>query len=266
MTDPAQARTEHVLHTSDGVEIAAVHYPQANSLVAPAHGDGLAIIVVHGFSGNRFEERVRKVTGVLSESAGVIAIDLRGHGRSGGKSTVGYLEVLDVEAAVQWARELGYQRIALAGFSMGGSVVVRAAAITRDVDAVVTVSGPAFWYYKGTKRMRQVHRGVETLPGRIVLRTFLRTRIARPPWPEPPPLPPFAAAAQLGSIPLLIVHGDVDRYFPLEHPEAMFRSANDAGVDAQLWIEEGFGHAESAITQEQLRRILAWIVAKTEQA
>lgn len=257
MDGTEHAQVERTLAAADGVEIAAVHYPR--------EGATLAIVVVHGFSGHRFEDRVRKVTGVLNETAGVIAIDQRGHGASGGKSTVGYLEVLDVDAAVAWARELGYSRVALAGFSMGGSVVIRAAAISRDVDAVVSVSGPAFWYYKGTKRMRQVHQGVETGVGRFVMRTFLGTRIERPPWPDPPPMPPVEAAARLGEIPLLVVHGDVDRYFPLEHPEALFRAANDAGVDAELWIEEGFGHAENAVTIEQLHRILEWINVKTER-
>ena len=255
----SNAAVERVLVAADGVEIAAVEYPSVNK--------ELVIIVVHGFSGHRYEDRVQKVVRVFNEVAGVIAIDQRGHGASGGSSTVGYLEVLDVDAAVAWARELGYARIALAGFSMGGSVVIRAAAIGAEaahVDAVVAVSGPAFWYYKGTKRMRQVHKGVETLIGRLVMRSVLRTRIARPPWPDPPPLPPYAAAAMLGKTPLLVVHGDVDRYFPLEHPEALFRAASDAGVDAELWIEEGFGHAENAITVAQLQRITEWIISKTE--
>lgn len=254
MSLPETSHIEHVLSTSDGVSIATVHYPHPES--------SLAIVVAHGFSGHRFEDRVRKVTDTFGGHAGVIAIDMRGHGKSGGKSTVGYLEVLDVEAAVLWARELGYTKVALVGFSMGGSVVVRAAALGKNVDAVVTVSGPAFWYYKGTKVMRRVHQGVETKLGRIVMRTFFNTVIERPPWPEPPPMPPVDAAAELGSIPLLIVHGDVDRYFPLEHPEAMFASAIAAGVDADLWIEEGFGHAENAITTVQLERIANWIEDK----
>ena len=39
------------------------------------------------------------------------------------------------------------------------------------------------------------------------------------------PIAPHEAAALLGDIPLLVVHGDVDRYFPLEHPRAIHEAA-----------------------------------------
>ena len=45
-------------------------------------------------------------------------------------------EVLDLEAAVGWARTLGYQRVATVGFSMGGAVAVRHAALYPDVAAI----------------------------------------------------------------------------------------------------------------------------------
>ena len=40
---------------------------------------------------------------------------------------------------------------------MGASVAVRHAALHRGVRAVVAVSGPARWYYRGTAPMRRVH-------------------------------------------------------------------------------------------------------------
>ena len=67
-------------------------------------------------------------------------------------STLGDKEIDDLDVAVRYARELGYQRIATIGFSMGGSVVLRQAALRGGVDAVVSVSGPGHWYYRGTRR------------------------------------------------------------------------------------------------------------------
>ena len=80
-----------------------------------------------------------RLTAVLNLTGGVIAIDFRGHGRSGGRSTVGDREVLDVDAAARHARHLGYRRVGLIGFSMGGAVVVRHAGLLGGVDAVVSV-------------------------------------------------------------------------------------------------------------------------------
>ena len=58
--------------------------------------------------------------------------------------------------------------------------------------------------------------------------------------------------------PLLVVHGDADHYFPLEHPRAIHESARRSGVRTDLWIERGFGHAECAVSTEIIDRIGAW--------
>jgi pimeloyl-ACP methyl ester carboxylesterase len=247
-----EART---LTTSDGVAISALHVPD------PGGRLDVCLVVVHGFTGNWREERVQKVIGRLGAFGGVVAIDMRGHGRSGGQTTVGDEEILDVEAAVAWARDLGYRRVVTVGFSLGGAVVLRESALMAHgagrVDAVVSVSAPAFWYYRGTRIMRVAHWMVETRPGRLVMRAG-GTRISGRGWAQPHPIPPSEAASMLAGIPLLIVHGDADHYFPLEHPRAIHQAALRTGVRADLWIERGFGHAESAASTELLDRIGAW--------
>lgn len=248
--------TFRTLRTSDGVDIHAVHAPSGGA------DDELCFVVVHGFTGHSRQERVQRVIERLRAFGGVVALDLRGHGRSGGQTTVGDDEVHDVDAAVGWARELGYQRVVLVGFSLGGAVVLRAAALAgtgpAHVDGVVSVSAPAFWYYRGTRIMRGVHWLVETKPGRVMLRAR-GTRVSGRGWPEPLPVAPYQAAAQLPGIPLLVVHGDVDRYFPLEHPRAIHSAAREAGLRADIWEESGLGHAESAVSPELVDRIGRWV-------
>lgn len=75
-------------------------------------------MVAHGFTGSWRDRAARRIVHVLSGYGGVIAFDFRGHGRSGGETTVGDLEILDVQAAVRHARVVGYSRIAVVGFSM----------------------------------------------------------------------------------------------------------------------------------------------------
>ena len=248
------AAAERSLRTADGVNISAASFP--------GHGDRvgeLCFVVAHGFTGSWRQPRVRRVIDRLRGTGSVVAIDMRGHGRSGGDSTVGDAEVHDVDAAVAWARDLGSRRVVTVGFSMGASVAIRQAAIgSCAVDAVVCVSGPAYWYYRGTRVMRLVHHLVMTPQGRAALR-LRGTRISPRGWPTPPPIQPSQAAALLGATPLLVVHGTADRYFPLEHPRALHRAAVTAGhPDATLWIIPGFGHAEAAIELEALDAIAAW--------
>jgi fermentation-respiration switch protein FrsA (DUF1100 family) len=138
---------------------------------------------------------------------------------------------------------------------MGASVAVRHAALVGGVHAIATVSGPARWYYRGTPPMRRVHWVLERRLGRLVSRVALRTRIATGGW-DPLPEPPYAVVDRIAPTPLLIVHGDADTYFPIEHAEQLFEHAQQP---KELWLEPGFGHAENAAGDDLLDRISAWI-------
>ncbi|GAA3005815.1 alpha/beta hydrolase [Streptosporangium longisporum] len=240
------------LRTRDDLRIDAAHTPSRGA------GD-LGIVLAHGFTGSLRERSNRGIAHVLSGFGGVVAFDFRGHGRSAGRSTVGDLEIWDVEAAVRHARTIGYRRVVTVGFSMGGAVVLRHAGIVGGVDAVVSVSAPARWYYRGTRPMRQVHWAIERPVGRLAARLGKRTRIMKGVW-DPLPLAPYEAVAKIPPVPLLIVHGDADGFFPLEHAHQLHDAA---GGTAQLWIEPGYGHAESAATPDLVRRVGAWAAARS---
>lgn len=238
------------LHAMDGVRLDAGHLPGP---------DGLCLVLAHGFTGAWRQPTTRRIAAVLNEAGGVIAIDFRGHGRSGGRSTVGDREILDVDAAVRHARHLGYRRVGLVGFSMGGAVVVRHAALHGGVDAVMAVSAPARWYYRETKPMRRVHWAIERRSGRLAARVVKRTRIAGGSWATVPAAP-HEVAGRIAPTPLLIVHGDRDPFLPVDHAEQLYAAARDP---RELWIEPGYGHAESAATPELIRRIADWAASRT---
>jgi pimeloyl-ACP methyl ester carboxylesterase len=245
-----------VLRAADGVAISAHHDP-------PHVPDaGMAFVVAHGFTGSWRKPEIRAVVDVLRRRGGVVSLDLRGHGTSGGLSTLGDAEVLDVDAAVAWARALGYPRVVTVGWSMGAAVVIRHAALWRGVDAVVAASGPSRWHYQGTRPMRTVHRAVRTRLGRWALATWYGTRVGRFPS-APPPEPPDAVAGRIAPTPLLVVHGDADHYFPLEHAQWL---ALAAGPTAELWIEHGFTHADRGAAPELVARMADWAVAARASA
>jgi pimeloyl-ACP methyl ester carboxylesterase len=243
------------LVTQDGVPIDAVHLPGPPGADVPPGSGGLAIVIAHGFTLSWQRATVWRVASRFNQAAGVVTFDFRGHGRSGGLSTVGDREIWDLDVAVAWARELGYERVAVAGFSMGASVALRHAGLLGGADAVVSVSGPGRWYYRGTSRMRWVHRAIERRAGRYVAKRWLQTRIASQGW-QPVPVPPAEAAGQIAPVPLLIVHGDQDLYFPVEHARQLYQAAREP---KDLWLIPGMGHAESACSAELIDRIAAWI-------
>jgi pimeloyl-ACP methyl ester carboxylesterase len=217
------------LRTPDGVTIDAAYDPGSvvydTGRPPSGHLDDLAIVVAHGFTGDLERPHVRRVAGVLRQYGAVVTFSFRGHGASGGRSTVGDREVHDLAAAVRWARELGHTRVATVGFSMGGSVALRHAAAHEEgagTDAVVSVSAPARWYYRGTAPMRRLHWLVTRPEGRLVGRYGLRTRIHHRDW-DPVPASPVESVPLIAPTPLLIVHGDQDGYFPVDHPPLLAR-------------------------------------------
>ncbi len=251
------------LPTPDGVSLEAAHRPPEerkgsegrDAAARPAPGAaGLCFVLAHGFSGSWRRPAVRRVARVLAGTGGVVSFDFRGHGRSSGRSTLGAAEVLDVAAAVGWARELGYRRVVTVGWSMGGSVVVRHAALHGGVDAVVSVSAPSRWHYRGTRPMRRLHWAVESPVGRLYTRYALRTRISAARW-DPVPESPVEVAGRIAPVPLLVVHGDTDAYFPVEHAQALYEAAAEP---KELWVERGYGHAEAAADEALVRRIADW--------
>ncbi|WP_157430837.1 alpha/beta hydrolase family protein [Actinomadura macra] len=236
------------LYTTDDVRIDAGHLEGA--------GD-LCFVLAHGFTCSWRQPVLRRIANVLNRYGGVVGLDFRGHGRSGGRSTVGDREVLDIEAAVAAARRRGYERIAVTGFSMGGAAAVRHAALHGGVDAVVSVSAPARWYYRGTVPMRRVHWVIERPVGRLAVRLARGTRVAPEGW-DPIPAAPFEVVGRIAPAPLLIVHGDADPFFPLEHGRQLHEAARDP---RELWVEPGFGHAEVAASPALIERIGAWTSA-----
>jgi pimeloyl-ACP methyl ester carboxylesterase len=239
------------LVTDDRVPIEAVHLAGNRAVV---------FVVAHGFTLHWRRPNVWRIATGLNRFGGALAFDFRGHGRSGGFSTLGDKEIYDLDVVVRYARELGYERVVTVGFSMGASIALRHAGLIGGVDAVVSVSGPGRWYYKGTPSMRRVHWAVEKRAGRILTSRFLNTRINQGRW-DPVPLPPAEAAARIAPTPLLIVHGDRDDYFPADHAEQLFEAANQP---KELWIVPGFAHAESGASGELVDRIARWALAAAD--
>lgn len=236
------------LSTSDGVRLDSV-------LVRSAVPRTTAVVLANGFTGTWRNPHTRMIARGLLPLGDVMTFDFRGHHGSGGACTVGDAEIHDVEAVVGHLRGLGYTSIATVGFSMGAAVVLRHAGLLGGVSAVVAVSGPSRWYYRGTRRMRLLHLGIEHPLGRRFLRTFRKVTLIGEPW-DPVPADPREAAARITPAPLLVVHGDADAYFPVAHARAIYEAAEDP---RELWIEPGMGHAERAMTPELVDRVAAWL-------
>lgn len=221
-----------------------------------------AVVVGHGFTNHVRKPFVERILHRLARRHTVVALDFRGHGRSGGRSTAGPAEVLDLDAAVRLARELGHPRVATLGFSMGGSVaLLHAATGAHRPDAVVAVSAAARWWTRDTDAMRRLFWLAELPHGRLAMRA-VRVRLAPPRMGMTMGIPasPIEVAHRIAPTPLLLVHGDRDHYVGVDHPLAVQRAT---GQHAELWLERGMRHAETATSPELVDRIAAWLARES---
>ncbi|HEX9765523.1 MAG TPA: alpha/beta fold hydrolase [Nitriliruptorales bacterium] len=227
------------LVTTDGVRL------DATVLHGPDRTDTPAVVLAHGFAAHRRKPSYAYLADTLSRVAHVLTLDLRGHGRSGGTSTLGHDEAYDIAAAVRWLRGEGHDRVVAVGVSMGGTSVAHAVGAGHaGVDAAVLVSAPGWLHDEPrTVPMAQLHAWWTVAWRRRLMQAATRARVVAPAdWTRPPH--PVDSVAQL-DVPLLVVHGQDDPYFPVSEAEAIAASAPQ-GV---LWLEPpGFGHAEDGFT------------------
>lgn len=118
------------LYTADGLRLTGWYTPPEN---------GTVILLAHGYGDNR-PEWIHAM--LVKKGFGVLAWDARAHGESGGEiSTLGYKEVLDVKAALDFVlAQPGVLHIGGWGGSMGGATMIRAAAEFPQIQALVVDS------------------------------------------------------------------------------------------------------------------------------
>jgi fermentation-respiration switch protein FrsA (DUF1100 family) len=182
---------------------------------------------------------------------GVISWDARAHGVSGGATTtIGYLESLDVEAALDYAlRQDGVRHVGAYGLSMGAATVIRAAAQRREIEAVVADSA-----YPTLDEM--VGREVPS----PVLLPFLRFFAERETGVSAQAMRPVDEIGRISPRPVFIIQGADDTVVPADSAQRLYNAAGEPRI---LWIGAGVGHGgmRGAQPPEYDRRVFAFFDA-----
>jgi uncharacterized protein len=227
----------------------------------PGPGGPDAVLIAHGFAGNRRKPAYARLADELAGIAPVLTVDLRGHGGSAGSSTFGDTEREDVAGAAAWLRAFGHQRVVGVGVSMGASAMLGAAAAQAPLDAVVTISGPARWRAVAPPGpLRQLETIWHSPWRRTALRAGLGVRLGAPALFTARSHPSDHVRAT--SMPLLVVHGADDAYFPLDDAHELVAAASERrrGGEAVVWSRPvGFGHGEDGFEPAFLRELQAGI-------
>lgn len=214
--------------TDDGVTLAGWYVPSTT---------GDAVVLRHG-AGSTGSDVLDHAAVLVGQGFGVLVTDARGHGRSGGRAMdLGWNGTTDIEAAVDFLvsrSDVGRERIAVVGLSMGGEEAIGAIAADPRIRAVVAegATGRTFedltWLSEIYGIRGAIQRGIDWLQ-------YTLTDLLSDPG-RPVPLAEAAEAAAPRPI-LLITAGEVpDEGHAARHIEAR------APGSVRVWTVPGAGH------------------------
>lgn len=227
-------------------------------MVRPRHGNGEAVLLLHGLGDNRLG-----MTGyaqrLLAHGFTVLLPDARAHGESGGPlATFGLLERYDIR---QWADFLRTQTgagcIYGLGESMGAAQLLQALDTGAPFCAVVAESSFSTFREIAYDRMGQpFHLGPWV--GWTILRPLVEVAFWRARWKYKVNMQQVSPedAVSRTRIPVLLIHGQIDNNIPIRHS----RQIHASDLQTKLWEVPGADHCGAiAVAPEEFEgRMLAW--------
>ncbi|MCS7254039.1 MAG: alpha/beta hydrolase [Armatimonadota bacterium] len=235
--------------TEDGVRIAGWFIPASKT-----NDTRCTVVVCHGYPGAR--SRFIDVLPALHRGGfSVFMFDFRGNGESGGKPTIGRMEVKDVEGAVKWLRKNKPKAcfgIGIIGFSMGGAVAIMAAAQNKELKAVISDSAYASLDRPAKLTLKRTFgplAPVLGIPAWVTFRIMLGC--------NPEDIAPYRVIGRISPRAVFIIHGTADHKVSVEDALLLYRSAKQP---KELWIGEGVKHVRmfAVYQSEYEKRMVAF--------
>jgi fermentation-respiration switch protein FrsA (DUF1100 family) len=222
------------LTTEDGLLLSAWYTPPRN---------GAVILVAHGYGVQRPEEFYELFA---SHGYGVLAWDFRAHGQSEGEfSSLGYYEVLDIKAALDFARaQPGVQHVGAWGGSMGAVALIRATARYSAIEALVADSPFATLEDEMAFQL--------PFP---VLRPLIRFFAEWESGVDLDWVRPVDDVSKISPRPIFIIQGLDDGMIPPDSAQRLYDAAGDPRL---LWTEPDVPHLNmySYHEQEYVKRVI----------
>jgi dipeptidyl aminopeptidase/acylaminoacyl peptidase len=212
-------------------------------------GDGATIVVSHGLGASGAASY--PAYAFLNRAGyNLLLIDHRAHGLSGGHaSSLGPLEVRDLQGAVSWLRarpDVDPERIGAIGCSMGAGIVLEAAAREPVLRAVVAES-----VYAELGQVWDRFGRVSIRDSSLSWSWGAPMRWAAWLWTGTPPsaFAPVDAIAQISPRPLLLIHGEQDNEAcTVADAQRLYAAASEP---KELWIVPGAGHCNAHAVQPE---------------
>lgn len=218
-----------VLTTRDGLQVVAYEvYPEAPNAVV------IFLSGIHNPSVTAFFGHARLLQGAGYAS---ILLEMRAHGESEGDViALGYKEVLDVQAVVDYIRAEGRYAgtpIVVYGLSMGGAVAINAIGQIPEIDGLVSLSAYSAWDEVFVDNM-----GLPE-PLASLQRPFVRLYTTLKYGADTRSITPREQIQRLNGRPALLIHSRGDSQVPYASFERLMAVAPD---HVETWVREGDLH------------------------
>lgn len=241
---PPEGFEEVPLTTADGVTLAAWYFPPEN---------GAAIVLVHGSGDSR--DNVRAHAEMLAAHGfGVLAIDLRGHGESGGDiNRMGWHGTRDVAAAVGYLlAQDDVSAIGGLGLSVGGEILLGALGEVPALSAVAS-EGATYRSLDEFHALPEHRSFFNSLQVRVM--SFAVELIGG----DQPPTPMLDSIRAAEDARLLLIAAENEDH------EAPYNKvfAEAAGARAEVWVVPDAGHTQglSRAGAEYEQRVIGFFEA-----
>jgi uncharacterized protein len=230
----------------DGVVIAGSFFPVKD-------GSAPVVLLLHGNGASRAQFKGH-VPWLNAAGYSVFAIDLRGHGESGGnQKSFGLFEARDVEGALNWIRsERPYSAVGVIGVSLGGAAYLLRKDQTLPVQALVVQA-----VYPDIDMA--IHNRIASRIGNLLASVGTPTLTLQSPILFGVPssqISPINGARKYDG-PVLVIGGANDVYTPVSETRQLYGAFSGKRL---LWIAPGLGHDQmsSANDGEYQRRVVAF--------
>ena len=230
------------LRTSDGLTLRGWYVPSRN---------GAAVIAFPGRNGPQRQARM-----LARHGYGVLLFDRRGEGRSEGEpNTWGWSGERDVFAATAWLKhrpEVDPRRIGGIGLSVGGEMMIEAAAENRDLAAIVSEGAGARAFAD-----EMDHEGVGPVDRALAAMSLgVRTGAVAVFANQTPPHHLASLVGRIAPRPVMLI-ADPDSGHGEDLNHAYYRAA---GEPKTLWEIPGAGHVNGIASRpaEYERRVVGF--------
>lgn len=225
----------------------------------PSESKEEIVIFAHGYRDNRTrtDAVLPLAKAFFEQGIPSLMFDFRNSGESeGDTTTVGQAEKEDLLSAISFAKEKGYKKVALIGYSMGASTSIITAPDSEEVTVVVADSG-----FSDLRTYLEDNLSVWSKLPDFPFTPLIMTIIPPLTGLNPDEVKPIESIKQLDDKHLLLIHAEQDPSIPYQESVRIHENANPKTT--QLWITKGVSHVGSyeAHPQEYIDRVLSFTLA-----